>query len=151
MIHTLKDYKDNEEMKMKPNIKKSNKYRSLGKIPKNATKPISKNPNAFKGKGRAVSQVNVSGLKVDKYVQNKPDKNKPIYNIRIRLFNGQIIQCNFNSNQTVRDIKNFIQKKSGSLNFSIMEGFPPKALTQLNKTIEELNLKDCLLTQRINK
>ena len=120
-------------------------------IPKNNNTNQTENKqfHAFKGKGRAVSQVNTTGLKVNKYVVNKVDKNKPSCKIDIRLFNGTVVTANFNLNQTIRDIKNFVEKKSGCHNFHLLEGFPPKPLTDLRKTIEELNLKGCMLTQKI--
>lgn len=163
MIHSLADYKgDNSNQGGKSgNVNKGanhKKYnvKSLGKynLPK-TTNNNNNNPSdkpkfhAFTGKGRTVSQVNTNGLKVNKYVVNKPDKNKPVCKIDIRLFNGVVVSANFNLSQTVRDIKNFVEKKSGCHNFSLLEGFPPKALTDLKKTIEELNLKGCMLTQKV--
>ena len=59
------------------------------------------------------------GLKVNKFVQNKPDKNKQQVKIDIRLFNGQVITTNFNSNQTVKDIKNFVERKTINIYFTI--------------------------------
>ena len=52
-------------------------------------------------------------------------------------------------NQTIKDIKNFVEKKTGCHNFSLVEGFPPKVITKLNSTIEELNLKNCMITQKL--
>ena len=149
MIHSLADYiGDNDDNK--PKHKNKNNHKSLGKYSitkaNNNEKP---NFKAFAGRGRAVSHVNTKGLKVNKYVVNKTDKNKPTCKIDIRLFNGTVVTANFNLNQTVRDIKNFVEKKSGSHNFSLLEGFPPKTLTELNKTIEQLNLKGCMLTQKL--
>ena len=159
MIHSLADYKEDNNCegnncRQNKNIcMKKNNHKSLGKytIPKiTNNNQIEKNKfHAFKGKGRAVSHVNTNGLKVNKYVVNKLDKNKPSCKIDIRLFNGTVVTANFNLNQTIRDIKNFVEKKSGCHNFSLLEGFPPKPLTDLKKTIEQLNLKDCMLTQKI--
>ena len=160
MIHTLKDYKDQDDNKRggpqfkvtpKVNTNKFNhNHKSLGKynIPKTNNNPSS-NFHAFKGRGRAVSQINTNGLKVNKFVTNQIDKKKPTCKIDIRLFNGTVVTANFNLNQTIREIKNFVERKSGSHNFSLLEGFPPKPLTELNKTIEQLGLKDCMLTQKV--
>ena len=155
MIHSLADYKeeDNGGNNRQNRNAVTKKHKSLGKyvIPKNnnINQTVNNKFQAFKGKGRAVSQVNTNGLKVNKYVVNKVDKNKPSCKIDIRLFNGTVVTANFNLNQTIRDIKNFVEKKSGCHNFSLLEGFPPKPLTDLKKTIEQLNLKDCMLTQKI--
>ena len=163
MIHSLKDYSEQNnnkgavgfQFKVQPNSNTSKfnrNHKSLGKynVPKiNNNNNAGANFHAFKGKGRAVSQVNTNGLKVNKFVTNKIDKKKPTCKIDIRLFNGTVVTANFNLSQTVRDIKSFVERKSGSHNFSLLEGFPPKPLTELNKTIEQLNLKDCMLTQKV--
>ena len=161
MIHTLADYSNgsninqkqskqtkNIQMLIGQNPKKYQNHKSLGKY------PLSKNNNinsiekpkfhAFKGRGKAVSMVKTEGLKINKFVQNKPDKNKQII-----LFNGQVITTNFNSNQTVRDIKTFVERKTACHNFSLIEGFPPKVLNNLSATLEQLNLKNCLITQKL--
>lgn len=160
MIHSLADYsgdksKENKNISVPINKKNKNYHKSVGKYPN----PIQKNNNfnssekskfqAFKGRGKAVSMVKTQGLKVNKFIQNKADKNKQIVKIDIRLFNGQVIASNFNSNQTVRDIKNFVEKKTSCHNFSLVEGFPPKVLNNLNSTLEQLNLKNCLITQKL--
>ena len=157
MIHSLADYKGDKETKnISMPINKPKKYqnhKSLGKypMPKNNINNNSekKNFQAFKGRGKALSMVKTEGLKVNKYVQNKADKNKQMVKIDIRLFNGQVITTNFNSNQTVRDIKTFVEKKTACHNFSLVEGFPPKVLSNLSSTLEQLNLKNCLITQKL--
>ena len=158
MIHTLADYSNdsninqkqskqtkNIQMSIGQNQKRYQNHKSLGKYPM----PKNNNFHAFKGRGKAVSMVKTEGLKINKFVQNKPDKNKQIIKIDIRLFNGQVITTNFNSNQTVKDIKNFVERKTACHNFSLVEGFPPKVLNNLNATLEQLNLKNCLITQKL--
>ena len=166
MIHSLADYSsDNKSKNTSKNIQMnitskknpSHNHKSLGKytVPKNNNINFNNNSSepkkfqAFKGRGKALSMVKTQGLKVNKYIQNKPDKKKEIIKIDIRLFNSEVITTNFNSSQTVRDIKNFVEKKTGSHNFSLVEGFPPKVLNSLNATIEQLNLKNSLITQKL--
>ena len=161
MIHSLADYsneKQNENKNSKGGINLTHKiypkHKSLGKypIPKNNNNNNSSDKqkfHAFKGKGKAVSMVKTEGLKVNKFVQNKTDKNKEIIKIDIRLFNGQVITTNFNSNQTLREIKNFVERKTGCHNFSLVEGFPPKVLNNLSATVEQMNLKNSLITQQL--
>ena len=60
-----------------------------------------------------------------------------------------VIAANFNSDQTVRDIKTFVEKKTECHNFSLVEGFPPKVLNNLAATIEQLNIKNSLITQKL--
>ena len=157
MIHSLADYREDNggENQRQPNRNintKKHNPKSLGKYRIQKNNDINQNEkkfHAFTGKGRAVSQVNTNGLKVNKYVVNKLDKNKPSCKIDIRLFNGTVVTATFNLNQNLRDVKNFVEKKSGSHNFHLLEGFPPKPLTELNKTIEQLNLKGVMLTQKV--
>ena len=158
MIHSLADYSSgnknpSKNIQMNITSKKYQNHKSLGKYPiqknNNINSSEPKKFQAFKGKGKALSMVKTQGLKVNKYIQNKPYKKKEIIKIDIRLFNGEVITTNFNSSQTVRDIKNFVEKKTGCHNFSLVEGFPPKVLNSLNSTIEQLNLKNCLITQKL--
>ena len=104
----------------------------------------------FSGIGKKILNINIKGLKIDKEYKSQIDKEKPFCKINIRLFNGEIANEDFNITQTLQDIINYVKIKSGSNNFSLLDGFPPKPLTQMNKTIEELHLEGSLLTQRIN-
>ena len=171
-IHTLRDYKDNDEdessSEEKPAPKssknKTNNSRKVGKsvginrkTPKvmgldgNLSPPIKEEPKyrAFAGKGKKVSNVNTIGLKVNKFVKPKINKKQPTCKVNIRLFNGTIVNAEFNLKQTLKDIKRFVELKSGSHNFSLLEGFPPRVLNELNQTIEQLNIQGSLLTQKI--
>ena len=105
---------------------------------------------AFTGLGKSISSVNTQGLKVDKNVTSNVDRSKPTCKVNIRLFNGEVASEDFNLNQTLRDVFNFVKKKSGSNNFALLDGFPPRPLTDYNKSIQELHLEGSLLTQRIN-
>ena len=104
---------------------------------------------AFTGLGKSISSVNTQGLKIDKNATSNVDRSKPTCKVNIRLFNGEVASEDFNLNQTLRDVFNFVKKKSGSNNFSLLDGFPPRPLTDYNKTIQELHLEGSLLTQRI--
>ena len=105
---------------------------------------------AFSGMGIKISDIKIKGLKIDKNYKLQIDRQKPFCKINIRLFNGEIANEDFNITQTLQDIINYVKIKSGSNNFSLLDGFPPKPLTQMNKTIEELHLEGSILTQRIN-
>ena len=160
MIHSLADYSSdkknipNKKSTSKPltfnhNKNKIQAHKSVGKYPLPKNNNINSNFKAFKGRGKAVSMVKTEGLKINKFVQNKTNKNKEIIKINIRLFNGNVITANFNSDQTLRDIKNFVEKKTECHNFSLVEGFPPKVLNNLTATIEQLNIKNSLITQKL--
>ena len=105
---------------------------------------------AFSGIGQSVSCVSTEGLYVYKNVSSNVNYLRPTCKINIRLFNGIIVNEDFNYCQTLRDIINYVEKKSGSNNFALLDGFPPKPLTDYNKTIKELHLEGSILTQRIN-
>ena len=105
---------------------------------------------AFTGAGKSLSSVNTQGLHVDKNATSNADKSKPTCKVNIRLFNGEVVSEDFNLTQTLQDVINFVKKKSGSNNFSLLDGFPPRPITAYNKTIQELHLEGSLLTQKIN-
>jgi len=105
---------------------------------------------AFTGLGKSISSVNTAGLHVNKNATSNVDKSKPTCKVNIRLFNGEVVSEDFNLTQTLQDVINFVRKKSGSNNFSLLDGFPPRPITSYNKTIQELHLEGSLLTQKIN-
>ena len=104
---------------------------------------------AFTGQGKSLGQVNTQGLHVNSNVSSVVDRSKPTCKVNIRLFNGEVVSEDFNLSQTLLDVVNYVQRKSGSNNFSLLDGFPPRPLTDYKKTIQELHLEGSLLTQRI--
>ena len=106
---------------------------------------------AFTGTGQLIGNVRTEGLHVQKDIKNKVDRNSPICTFSIRLFNGEIVKCEFNYTQTLREIYFYVQKISGSNNFHLLDGFPPKPLREYNKLIRELNLDNTILTQKIKE
>lgn len=106
--------------------------------------------HAFTGLGQSLSSVNTKGLHVEKNVSSNVDRSMPTCKVNVRLFNGEVVSEDFNLNQTLQDVINFVKKKSGSNNFSLLDGFPPRPITAYNKTIQELHLEGSLLTQKIN-
>lgn len=105
---------------------------------------------AFEGSGKVVGYANIVGLNVNKDVKNIVDIYRPVCKISIRLFNGEIIKADFNYTQTLRDIYFYVGKISGSNNFTLLDGFPPRTLTAYNRTIGELKIENSILTQKIN-
>ena len=67
---------------------------------------------AFTGLGKSISSVNTQGLKIDKYATTNVDYTKPTCKVNIRLFNGEVASEDFNLNQTLRDVFNFVKRKS---------------------------------------
>lgn len=103
----------------------------------------------FAGRGRSVGRVNLVGLHVNKKAITNVNKTMPTCKINIRLFNGEMVNKEFNLNQTLKDLRAFVEKASGTNRFQLLEGFPPKVLHELNKTIEELQLNETTLTQKL--
>ena len=77
------------------------------------------------------------------------DNFSPCCRISIRIFDGKIVKGKFNYFQTLRDIYLYAKKASGLNDFILLDGFPPKPLTQFEKTIEELRLENSVLTQKL--
>ena len=104
---------------------------------------------AFTGQGLSLSKVDVSGLKVDTNVTSTVDRSKPVCRVNIRLFNGQIVNEEFNLCHSFNDVFNFVKRASNCENFQILDGFPPRPITEMNKTIEELKIQGSTLTQKL--
>ena len=97
-----------------------------------------------------ITNINMIGLQVNKNIKTVFDIYQPVCTVNIRLFNGEIAKCQFNYSQTLRDIYYHARRISGSNNFYLLDGFPPRPLRDYDRTIYELNLQNSLLTQRIN-
>lgn len=105
---------------------------------------------AFAGSGVSLGGVSSQGLDINKDLQFEVDKNKPTANINIRLHNGELISQTFNLDTTIGDIYSFVTMMAPvDGDFQLIEGFPPKPLADLNKTIEQLRLQGSLITQRL--
>lgn len=116
------------------------------------TEPIpEKKFQAFIGGGTSLGSVNSEGLGVNKDVVFHVDKTKPFTNINFRLYNGESLTQEFNLTHTIGDIFAFVSSVapvSGS--FQLIEGFPPKPLTDTNKTVDEAKLKGTTIIQRLS-
>ena len=153
MYHTLEELKkkENAEIAKTQNSKPIDLIKSRGFSTQNKNINNNKKLDVFKGRGKRIGKIsNTIGLKVNKKAIFKIDKNKPSCKINIRLFNGEVICKEFNLSNTLKDIFNYIEKVSGSKNFSLLEGFPPKIIKQFDKSIEDLKLQESTLTQKIN-
>ena len=122
---------------------------------KNSSEPKDKDNDkksfvAFSGPGKLIRNVSTQGLRVNKELKNNYDIYQPVCNISIRLFNGEVAKCQFNYSQTLRDIYYHVRRISGSNNFFLLDGFPPRPLRDYEKTIYELRLQNSMLTQKIN-
>jgi UBX domain-containing protein 1 len=105
---------------------------------------------AFSGFGQLIGHVNTEGLYVNKSANTSADIYSPICHINIRLFNGEVVKAPFNYWQTLGDVYVYVKNLSGSDNFVLLDGFPPKPLRDYDRTIGQLKLENTTLTQRLN-
>ncbi len=145
-IHTFASLIKEEKEKEKEKEEKKNKKTNKKEEDKKEKKFV-----AFTGTGQIIGNINTEGLHVYKDVKHSIDTNSPLCSINIRLFNGEIVKSEFNFNQTLGDIYRYVYKISGTKNFHLLEGFPPKPLREYNKTIGELGLENTTLTQKIKE
>ena len=150
-FETFHNFKRQELIKEEEEKKKKNQKRQIEPKDKETEKKEDKKKFvAFGGVGQAVGGVEIQGLNVQIDLKNSIDLFKPICTINIRLFNGEIAQGKFNYSQTLRDIYFYVRKISGSNNFTLLDGFPPRALRNYDMTIGQLKLENAVLTQRLN-
>ena len=72
---------------------------------------------------------------------------KPTTEVSIRLHNGHQIKLELNTDHTVRDIAKYIESIAPvSGNYKLIAGFPPKALEDMNATIESAHLCKSAIT-----
>ena len=148
-FETFHNFKRNELIKEEEEKKRKNKNKE--KVVKGPEKKEEKKFKAFGGVGQVIGAVNIEGLNVQPDLKNSININKPTCIINIRLFDGEIARGEFNYTQTLRDIYFYVRKISGSNNFTLLDGFPPKALRDYDKTIGQLRLENTTLTQRLNQ
>jgi UBX domain-containing protein 1 len=106
---------------------------------------------AFVGGGTSLGNIKSEGLGINKNVQFFVDKSSPTTNINIRLHTGESICQEFNLYHSVADIFQFVTQVAPVMgSFQLVEGFPPKPLINMDKTIEELRLQGTSITQRLS-
>ena len=137
--------KEEEEKKRKNKINMNNEKKETKE-----EKKEEKKFTAFGGTGQAIGNINTEGLNVQTDLKNSINIFKPVCTINIRLFNGEIAKGEFNYTQTLRDVYFYVRKISGSNNFTLLDGFPPKPLRDYDRTIDQLKLENTTLTQRLN-
>jgi len=81
------------------------------------------------------------------------DKSKPTTPVRIRLADGTKLTGRFNLSHTIDDIRTFItnaRPQYAALEFSLLTTRPIKELTDSEQTIEEAELSNSTIMQRLN-
>ena len=151
-FETFHNFKRQELIKEEEEKKKKNKKTNVNKekTEKDSEKKEEKKFKAFEGTGQVIGNVNIEGLNVQTDLKHSINVFKPVCSINIRLFNGEIVKGDFNYTNTLRDVYFYVRKISGSNNFHLLDGFPPKALRDYDKTIGQLKLENTTLTQKLN-
>lgn len=89
-------------------------------------------------------------MEVNKDLKFDVDYNQPTTKINIRLHNGESITPVFNLTHTLRDIRIYVGNVAPvNGTYDLIEGFPPKPLSDDSKTIKELRIEGSTLTQRL--
>ena len=132
-------------IKVDPSKYKSNKANINNNMKRINKKIINNNVNKI-GRNRAIQYVAeeekivnktvVVNKKVEKFDENVVDLNKPHCFISVRMYNGTVIRTEFNSDKKLRDVYLFVKKmgKNNIIDFILLDGFPPKPLTEFDKT-----------------
>ena len=116
---------------------------------------IEKKFQAFQGQGKSLfedsSNSNMSvGLEINKDAKFEVDNNQPKTRINIRFHNGETITQEFNLTHTLHDIRVFVGNTAPvNGTYDLIEGFPPKPITDDSKTIKELKIEGSTITQRL--
>lgn len=120
-------------------------------------KPVPKY-QAFAGSGRTLGSSNATApspeaTDVEKSGHTNVDDSKPSTSIQIRLADGTRMVSRFNLDQTVMDIRKFIDLSCPGPPpaYTLMNAneFPPKPLNDLHQTIESANLANAVVNQRL--
>ena len=146
----------------KSSTKKSNPMNNINrlnkKIANNKTNKIGHNrPVQYVSKEEKKEEVKITKTVVNKRVEESEeilvDLNKPHCSISVRMYNGDVIKTEMNCDKKLRDIYSLVKKfgKNRIIDFVLLDGFPPKPLVELDKSIEELGIENSILTQKTDK
>lgn len=104
---------------------------------------------AYSGSGLSIGGVQGVGLEVNKNAGGvlAVDESKPKTTIQIRFHNGERVSLTLNLEHRVSDIHEYVMIAAPvDGEYQLVYGFPPKALTDPLKTIEEAGLKSASIT-----
>lgn len=93
-----------------------------------------------------------TGLTVDKNAGGLPpvDESKPKTTIQLRFHNGDRASITVNIDQKVSVIHNYVMNAAPvDGEYQLVAGFPPKAIADPSKTIEQAGLKGASITQKL--
>uniref|UniRef100_A0ACD5UHZ8 Uncharacterized protein n=1 Tax=Avena sativa TaxID=4498 RepID=A0ACD5UHZ8_AVESA len=121
-----------------------------------------KRPAPFQGGGRALatpsensapsaaaSSTATATTKTTKTVT--VDDSLPSTSLQIRFIDGSRVVARFNTSHTISDVRAFVDatRPGEASDYTLQAGFPPKALDDMTKTIEEAGVANSVIIQRV--
>ena len=77
------------------------------------------------------------------------DESRPSLTLSVRFGNGQRTNQTFNDDHTIEDLYGFVEASTGTRNFHLMRGFPPKVLPKSSNTLKAAGLSGDSLVQKL--
>jgi UBX domain-containing protein 1 len=78
------------------------------------------------------------------------DDSLPATSLQIRFADGSRLVARFNTSHTIGDVRTFIDStRPEASEYTLQAGFPPKALDDMNKTIEEAGVANSVIIQKV--
>lgn len=80
------------------------------------------------------------------------NENEPMTQLQIRLADGSRLTGRFNQTHTISAIRRYIvdsRPNYASTTFAILSSFPPKELTEEDKTLKDAGLLNATIVQRL--
>eukprot|EP00388_Colpodella_angusta_P023172 GDKJ01059176.1.p1 GENE.GDKJ01059176.1~~GDKJ01059176.1.p1 ORF type:complete len:244 (-),score=58.74 GDKJ01059176.1:120-851(-) len=109
---------------------------------------------AFSGQGRSLASPSTNvqaSFNTSATGDVEIDASRPTTNLRIRFHNGQQRTQRFNRDATVASLRAFVQSIApvSTGRFSLMTGFPPRALENDSETLETAGACDTTIIQQL--
>eukprot|EP00761_Pharyngomonas_kirbyi_P012218 gb/GECH01012245.1/.p1 GENE.gb/GECH01012245.1/~~gb/GECH01012245.1/.p1 ORF type:complete len:372 (+),score=119.03 gb/GECH01012245.1/:1-1116(+) len=122
--------------------------------------PPPKKFKAFEGNGRTLgsSSAGASSSASSSTQQTTPqtskpsheiDESKPSTKLQLRMHDGTRMVAKFNMDDTVGDIRQFVQKATSKSSFKLLTTFPRKELDDNSATISSAGLKGAVVLQKL--
>eukprot|EP01017_Pseudomicrothorax_dubius_P043207 TRINITY_DN7151_c0_g1_i8.p1 TRINITY_DN7151_c0_g1~~TRINITY_DN7151_c0_g1_i8.p1 ORF type:complete len:151 (+),score=31.71 TRINITY_DN7151_c0_g1_i8:516-968(+) len=107
---------------------------------------------AFSGKGVSLGERPQTAQQVDVGAIPPPpvDERKPMTTVQLRLHNGTTVRLILNTTTKVEVLFTYVLSVAPTAgNFELISGFPPRPLTKVMQTLEEADLLDSTVIQRL--
>lgn len=92
------------------------------------------------GQGGDLSAGSTAGPTATGEATVNVDQSRPVTSIMIRFGDGRRVQQEFNEDALVQELYDYVQQSTGTSEFKLCEGFPPKPVIDRTKTIKDSGL-----------